>query len=163
PLKEATVGGVRNSLWLLFGSVSLLLLIACTNVAGLLLSRAAGRRHETSVRFSLGASRGSVAAQWLTEALLLSFAGATLGLLVAGESWRVFRARAKGLPRLEEIGLDWKLVVYTLVCAVGAALACGVLPAIRGSRRNLAVSLAQAGRSQAGGRNPVQLALVGVQ
>jgi len=163
PLKEATVGGVRKSLWLLFGSVSLLLLIACANVAALLLSRAAGRRHETSVRFSLGASRRSVAAQWFTEALLLSLAGAGLGLLVAAASSAVFRALAKDLPRVEEIGLDWKLVVYTLICAVGAALACGVLPAIRGSRNNLAVSLAQAGRSQAGGRNPVQLALVAVQ
>ena len=163
PLQEATVGGVRKSLWLLFGSVSLLLLIACTNVAALLLSRAAGRQHETSVRFSLGASRASVAGQLLTEALLLSLVGAGLGLFVAAASSAIFRALAKDLPRVEEIGLDWKLVVYTLVCAVGAALVCGALPAIRGSRRNLAVSLAQAGRSQAGGRNPVQLALVGVQ
>ena len=76
PLKEATVGGVRKSLWLLFASVSLLLLIACTNIAALLLSRAALRQHETSVRFSLGASRASVAAQLFTEVLILAMAGA---------------------------------------------------------------------------------------
>jgi putative ABC transport system permease protein len=79
PLKEATVGGVRKSLWVLFGSVSLLLLIACTNIAALLVSRAAGRQHEISVRYSLGASRASVAAQLMTEVLLLATAGALLG------------------------------------------------------------------------------------
>src|SRR6202008_4061920 len=83
PLKETTVGGVRRSLWIVFGSVSLLLLIACTNIAALLLSRAAGRQHEISVRFSLGASRAAVAAQLLTEVLILSLAGAALGLLLA--------------------------------------------------------------------------------
>ena len=67
------------------------------------------------------------------------------------------------MPRIEEIGLDWRIVLYTLVCAVAAALVCGMLPAIRGTRRDLAGSLAQAGRSQVGGRNPVQFALVGVQ
>jgi putative ABC transport system permease protein len=163
PLKEATVGGVRKSLWILFGSVSLLLLIACTNVAALLLSRAAGRRQEIAVRFSLGASRGSVVAQLLTEALILSFAGAVLGLAVAAAASAIFRGLAKDLPRVEEIGLDWRIVLYTLLCSVAAALACGILPAIRGTRRDLAGSLALAGRSQVAGRNPVQFVLVGVQ
>jgi putative ABC transport system permease protein len=163
PLKEVTVGGVRSSLWILFGSVSLLLLIACANVAALLLSRAAGRRHEISVRYSLGASRGSVAGQLLTEALILSLAGAVLGLAAAAGASAVFRALSKDLPRVEEIGLDWRIVAYTLVCSVGAALVCGLLPAIRGTRRDLAGSMAQAGRGQVAGRNPVQLTLVGVQ
>ncbi len=163
PLKEATIGGVRKSLWILFGSVSLLLLIACTNVAALLLSRAAGRRQEIAVRFSLGASRASVVAQLLTEALILSLAGAMLGIAAAAGASAIFRALAKDLPRIEEIGLDWRIVGYTLLCSVAAALACGVLPAIRGTRRDLAGSLAQAGRAQVGGRNPVQFVLVGVQ
>ncbi len=163
PLKEATVGGVKSSLWILFGSVSLLLLIACTNVAALLLSRAAGRRHEIAVRFSLGASRASVAAQLLTEALILSLAGAVLGLAVAAGSSAIFRALAKNLPRVEEIGLDGRIVGYTLLCSVAAALICGFLPAIRGTRRDLSGSLALAGRSQVAGRNPVQFLLVGVQ
>jgi putative ABC transport system permease protein len=163
PLKEATIGGVRKSLWILFGSVSLLLLIACTNVAALLLSRAAGRRQEIAVRFSLGAARASVVAQLLTEALILSLAGAMLGIAAAAGASAIFRALAKDLPRIEEIGLDWRIVLYTLLCSVAAAVACGALPAIRGTRRDLAGSLALAGRSQVGGRNPVQFVLVGVQ
>jgi predicted permease len=163
PLKEVTVGGVRQSLWILFGSVSLLLLIACTNIAALLLSRASGRQHEISVRFSLGASRASVAAQLLTEVLVLALAGATLGLVVAAGAARVFRTLARELPRIEEIGLDGRIVLYTLACAILATLLCGVLPAIRGTRRNLAGSLAQAGRSQVSGRSPIQFVLVGVQ
>lgn len=111
PLKEATVGGVRKSLWLLFASVSLLLLIACTNIAALLLSRAALRQHETSVRFSLGASRASVAAQLFTEVLILAMAGALTGLLLAAGASYVFRALAKDLPRIEEIGLNGTIVM----------------------------------------------------
>ncbi|MGA3238739.1 MAG: ABC transporter permease [Bryobacteraceae bacterium] len=163
PLKEATVAGVRQSLWILFGSVSLLLLIACTNIAALLLSRAAERQHEISVRFSLGASRSSVAAQLLTEVLALALAGAALGLAIAGEASRVFRALAKDLPRVEEIRLDSGIVLYSLACAIAATLLCGIFPAIRATRRNLAGSLAQAGRSQVSSRNPVQFTLVGVQ
>jgi putative ABC transport system permease protein len=163
PLKEATVGGVRRSLWLLFGSVSLLLLIACANIAALLLSRATARQHETSVRFSLGASRASVAFQLLTEVLVLAAAGAVLGLFVAAGAARVFRALAQDLPRLEEIGLNGSVVIYSLVCAVGATLLCGIVPAIRGTRRNLSMSLAHGGRAQVQGRNPLQFLLVGAQ
>lgn len=163
PLKEATVGDVRRSLWILFGSVSLLLLIACTNIAALLLSRAAGRQHETSVRFSLGASRASVAAQLLTEVLVLALAGAALGLLVATAATGVFRSLARGLPRIEEIGLNWRIVLYSLGCAIAATVLSGILPAVRGTRRSLAGSLALAGRSQVSARNPVQFVLVGVQ
>ncbi len=163
PLKEATVGGVKRSLWIVFGSVSLLLLIACTNIAALLLSRAAARQHEISVRYSLGASRGSVAAQLLTEVLLLSLMGATLGLVIAKAAAGVFRVLAKDLPRIEEIGLDWRIVVYALACAVAATLLCGTTPAVRATRRNLASSLASSGRSQVSARNPVQFVLVGIQ
>jgi putative ABC transport system permease protein len=163
PLMEATVGAVRRSLWLLFGSVSLLLLIACTNIAALLFSRAAARQHELSVRFSLGASRVSVAVQLLTEVLLLALAGALLGLAIAAGAARVFGTLAKDLPRIEEIHLDARIVVYSLVCAVLATLLCGILPAIRGTRRSLAMSLAQGGRSEVRGGNPIQFLLVGAQ
>jgi predicted permease len=163
PLKETTIGGVRRSLWIVFGSVSLLLLIACTNIAALLLSRAAGRQHEIAVRFSLGASRLSVASQLMTEVLVLALAGASLGLLLAAASSRAFQVLAKDLPRVDEIGLDWRIVLYTLASALAATFLCGIFPAIRATRRSLASSMAQAGRSNAGGRNPVQFVLVGVQ
>ena len=162
-LKDVTIAGVRRSLWTLFGSVTLLLLIACTNIAALLLSRAAGRRHEISIRFSLGASRASAAAQFFTEVLVLSIAGAALGLLVAATASRVFRALAGNLPRVEEIGLNGNILLYSFACAIGVTLLCGIFPAVRGTRRNLADSLAHGGRSQVAGRNPVQFALVGVQ
>jgi predicted permease len=163
PLKEVTVGGARHSLWILFGSVTLLLLIACTNIAALLLSRGAGRQHETAVRFSLGASRASVVAQQLTEVLVLALAGAALGLFVAAAASEVFNTLAKDLPRIDEIALDWRIALYALVCAVLSTLVCGALPAIRGARRSLTVSLARGGRTQVAGRSPVQLVLVGVQ
>jgi len=163
PLKETIVGGVRQSLWIVFGSVSLLLMIACTNIAALLLSRAAGRQHEVSVRFSLGASRSSVAAQLFTEVLLLAVMGAGMGLLLAAAAARVFRVLAKDLPRVEEIGLDWRIVAYALGCAVAATLLCGIIPAIRGTRRSLSGAMAQAGRSQVSSRGGVQFTLVGVQ
>src|SRR5262249_22980347 len=163
PLKEETVGGVRQSLWVVFGSVTLLLLIACVNIAALLLSRAAGRRHEIAVRFSLGASRASVAAQLLTEVLLLALAGAGVGLGCAAAAARGFRGLAKELPRVDEIGLDWRIVVYALVCAVVATVVCGLVPAIVGTRRNLAGLLASSGRSQVSGRRQAQFVLVGIQ
>jgi putative ABC transport system permease protein len=163
PLKDATVGGTKKSLWILFGSVSLLLLIACANIAALLLSRVTGRQHEISVRFSLGASRASVAGQLLIEVLILALAGAVLGLLLATSASAVFRTLARDLPRIDEIGLDSRVVLYSLGCAILTALLCGLLPAIRGTRRNLAGSLAHAGRTQVSRRNPLQFVLVGVQ
>ncbi len=163
PLKEVTVGGVRRSLWILFGSVSLLLVIACTNIAALLLSRAAGRQHEIAVRFSLGASRAAVIRQLLMEVLLLALAGAAFGLLIAAGASRVFSSLSRDLPRIEEIGIDVRILLYTLASALGATLLCGILPAIQATRRELAGSLASGSRSQVAGGNPVQFVLVGVQ
>ncbi len=109
-----------------------------------MLARAAGRQHEISVRFSLGASRASVAAQLLTEVLVLAVAGAGLGLLVAAEASRVFRALAKDLPRVDEIHLDGNIVLYSLACAVAATLLCGIIPAIRATQPNLGDGVAGA-------------------
>jgi putative ABC transport system permease protein len=162
-LKESTVGDSRRSLWLLFGSVSLLLLIACTNIVALLLSRAAQRQHEISVRFSLGASRGALVAQLLTETFLLALIGSVLGLSVAAGASGLFRALAAQLPRVEEIHLDARIVLYSLCCSFAVTFICGLFPAIRGTRSSLAGSLAQTSRSQVSGRNPVQWLLVGVQ
>jgi putative ABC transport system permease protein len=163
PLKETTVAVARSSLWMLFGSVSLLLLIACTNIVALLLGRAAQRQHEISVRFSLGASRTALVSQLLTEAFVLAFIGAALGLFIAGGASSVFRSLAGNLPRVEEIRLDWRIVLYSLGCSVFATLLCGLFPALRGTRKNMSVSLALANRTQVSGRNPLQWMLVGVQ
>jgi putative ABC transport system permease protein len=163
PLKETTVGGVRQSLWILFGSVSLLLLIACTNIVSLLLARATQRRHEIAVRFSLGASRGAIVAQLLTESFVLAVAGAALGLFVAWGAADIFRALAANLPRVEEIHLDLRVVLYALACSVVVTLLCGLFPALSGTKRGLSGSLAQSSRTQVSGRNRLQWLLVGVQ
>ncbi|HKW56842.1 MAG TPA: ABC transporter permease [Candidatus Acidoferrum sp.] len=163
PLKEHIISQSRRSLWLLFGSVTLLLLIACTNIIALLLSRSAQRQHEISVRFSLGAPRGVLIAQLLTETFVLAFLGALLGLLLAAGSSGVFRSLAASLPRVEEIHLDARIVLYSLVCSLVVTFLCGLVPAIRGTRRNLSSSLTQTSRSQVSGRNRLQWLLVGVQ
>jgi len=163
PLKESTVGDSSRSLWLLFGSVSLLLLIACTNIVALLLSRSAQRQHEIAVRFSLGAPRTAVISQLLTETFLLALIGSGLGLFLAAAASNVFRSLASGLPRVEEIHLDARIVLYSLACSVVVTFLCGLIPAVRATHHSLSVSLAQASRSQVSGRTPLQWMLVGVQ
>src|SRR6266403_1228012 len=163
PLKEITIGDSRRSLWLLFSSVTLLLFIACTNIVALLLSRSAERHHESSVRFSLCAPRGALIAQLLTETFLLALIGCGLGLLLAAAASDIFRSLAAQLPRVEEIHLDGRIVLYSLACSVVVTLLCGLVPAIRGTRRSLSASLAQSSRSQVSGRNPLQWLLVGIQ
>ncbi len=163
PLKETTIGGVRSSMWMLFGSVSLLLLIACINIVTLLLARASQRQHEISVRYSLGAPRSAIVAQLLTEIFVLALAGALLGLIVVGGASKVFRTLAASLPRVEEIHLDMRIVAYSLLCSVVATILCGVWPAVRGTRKNLSSSLAQNSRSQVSRGIRLQWVLVGLQ
>ncbi len=163
PLKQHMVGASRRSLWILFGSVTLLLLIACTNIAALLLARMTDREHEISIRFSLGASRSSVIAQVLTEVFLLALLGSLAGLGLAAGGAKLFRAFTPDLPRVAEIALDWRIVGYSLVCALVVTFACGILPALRGARHGIAGSLAKANRTQVSAGSPVQWTLVGVQ
>ena len=162
-LKETTINGLGRSLWMLFGSVSLLLLIACINVAALLLARTIQRKREISVRFALGASRLTIIAQLLTESLVLAITGALAGLFVAWTSIKTFRSLAKSLPRVEEIALDWRILLYTLGCAVLTALICGLLPALHATRRSIAQDLAHTSRTQVSNRNRLQWSLVGAQ
>ncbi|PYV33822.1 MAG: ABC transporter permease [Acidobacteria bacterium] len=163
PLKETIVGSVRGTLWLLFGSVTLLVLIVCTNIAALLLARATRRQQEIAIRGALGASRSRIVAQLLTEAFLLAAAGAALGLVVAGSASEAFRALAGNLPRMEEIKLDWRIVSYSLACALVATFVCGLVPALRATRRTLSETLAQGSRAHVSGRSPLDWLLVGVQ
>jgi putative ABC transport system permease protein len=163
PLKESIVGKVSRSLWLLFGAVSLLLLIACTNIAALLLSRAAAREYETAARLALGASRLAVAGQLLTEVLVLAVTGALLGLGVAGGAAALFRSTVRDLPRVEEMHLNGTVVLYSLLCAVVVTMLCGLVPAVGLARKTLAASLARGGRAQISGRNSLRFLLVGMQ
>jgi len=168
PLKSVVIGEAGGSLWLLYGSVTLLLLIAYINIAALLLARTGEREHEISIRFALGASRGAIFAQLLSETLALALGGGLLGLLVAYGAVRVLPQIARTLPRAEEIAIRPKILLYTLVCALCTTLLCGLLPALRGARRELVRSLALGSRSQVAGvsgfgRGSLQWVLVTAQ
>lgn len=160
-LKAATLGSISKSLWMLFAAVSLLLLIACTNIAALLLARNAERRREISIRFSLGASRSAVVRQLLTEALVLACLGSAVGIAIAVAAFQAFRSLGAGLPRMMEIRLDWAVILYSLTCAVGASIIFGLFPALRTAR---AVADANSHRrTETIATNRLQWMLVGIQ
>jgi putative ABC transport system permease protein len=163
PLKETTVGTARASLWLLFGAVSILLLMACINVTSLLLARGMDRAHEFSLRFSLGASRTTIVTQVLSETLLLAIAGTTAGLALAVGAARILASLAKSIPRIGEVGLDWRLFVYTAGSALVVTLLSGLFPAFQASSTALAGSLARAARTQVSSVRPAQSMLVSIQ
>ena len=135
PLKEQIVGQVWPKLLLLGGTVMLLLLIACANVAGLLAARAAGRRREFAIRAALGAGRRHIARQLFAETILLASAAGGLGLMLA--AWCVDAVRAlrpAGLPRVEDIAVDARVAVFAAAAALVTALVFGILPAFRAAR-----------------------------
>jgi putative ABC transport system permease protein len=162
-LKETTVGSARGSLWLLFGAVSVLLLIASTNIAALLLARAARRTQEISVRLSLGASPASIRSQVLVETAVLAVAGALLGLLVAAGVTAALRRLAPNFPRIEELSLDAGVLLYTLAAIVAVTVICGLVPAIRAARVSSSGALTDARRTQVSGRHSLQWLFVGIQ
>ena len=161
PLKDTVVGATRTSLWVLYGAVSVLLVIACTNIAALLLSRAAKREHEMAVRYSLGGSRTAVAMQLLTEAAVLSCIGAVIGVAVAVAASRALRLLAPDLPRVGEIAIDARILVYTIIATLFVTLVCGLAPAIQSTRR--ARHVPGAARTATSARHSLQWLLVGVQ
>jgi predicted permease len=163
PLKDVTVGSLRSSLWLLFGAVSVLLLITCVNIGSLLLSRAAHRQEEIAVRLSLGATRAAVVAQMIVESALLALAGAAAGLLIAAAAAAGLRLAATDLPRIDEIALDRNVLLYTLTTTVGVALLCGLLSAIRTARGGVVATAKSSSRTQVSTRNSLQWLLVGTQ
>jgi predicted permease len=162
-LKETTVGSVRGSLWLLFGAVSVLLLIASTNIAALLLARAAKRSQEISVRLSLGAAAKSIRSMVFVETAVLAVAGALLGLVVAAVASAALRRLAPDFPRIEELTLDGGILLYTLAAIVAVTALCGAVPAIRAARVGLSGALSDARRTQVSGRHSLQWLFVGVQ
>lgn len=163
PLKEQTVGGVRRSLWILFGAVSFVLLIACANVACLLLAQANRREREIAVRFSLGARRGQVVRELLLEAFCLALPGALLGLALSLTGAQLFRRAAQLLPRAGEIQLDWRIVAFTLALSLITTIMFGLVPSLRATRSEVAGTLAQGSRTQVGGRHSIERLLVSTQ
>lgn len=147
-MKQDVVGDVGKVLWVLMGGIGLVLLIACANVANLLVLRAEGRQQELAIRSALGASRGRVAAEMLFEGLILALVGGIAGLGLAYAGLRLLVAMAPtGLPRLDEIGVDGTVVLFALAASLVASLLFSLIPALKYASRRLGTGLREGGRS----------------
>jgi predicted permease len=163
---QEVVGDIRPAILVLLGAVALLLLIACANVAGLLLARAEARQREIALRTAMGAGRGRLLRQLLTESLLLAVAGATLGVVLA--AWGVqalVLAAPASVPRLAEVAIDARVLLFTLGLTLLTGLLFGLAPALHSVRPDLSQALTEGGRSgTAGGhRQRLRRVLVGGQ
>ncbi len=148
PMQEEIVGNSRTMLLMLLGAVGLVLLIACANVGNLLFTRALSRRKEIAIRSALGAGRGRMFQQLLTEALLLAGAGGGLGLLLAYVTLTSASTLLAGqVPRAEEISIDGRVLLFAVVVSVLTGMLAGTLPAVRAGRANLNDALKEGGRS----------------
>jgi predicted permease len=153
PLQEDVVGDIGPVLWILFGTVGLVLLVACANVANLFLVRAEARQQELAVRLALGAGTRRIAGELLSESILLGMVGGVLGLTLASAGLRLLRALEPAqLPRLDEIGLDPAVLAFTLVISVVAGLLFGLAPIVKYARPQLASALKEGGRGSSDGR-----------
>ncbi len=153
PLVRDVVGDIEELLWVIFGTVGLVLLVACANVANLFLVRAEGRQHELAVRSALGGSAGQIARGLLTESLLLAVAGGVVGVGLAWAGLRLLVSlQPAGLPRLGEIGLDPAVLAFATVVSLLAALFFGSVATTRLGRGGLVSSLKDEGRGASAGR-----------
>src|ERR1700733_14131926 len=164
PLKHEFVADVSATLLLLLGAVGIVLLIACANVANLLLARSAARTREFAIRTALGASGARIVRQLLTESVLLSLAGGTLGLLLPKWGVRpVLAALPASLPRSENIGVNLPVLLFALVVSVVVGILFGLAPALKSSHADLQASLKAGGRGSTSPHHRAQSSLVIVQ
>ena len=158
---EPPVGEVGSTLCLLLGAVGLVLLIACANVASLMLARAISRERELAMRVALGASRGRLVRQCLTESALLSLLGGTVGVMLANWSLHPFLTFWPGdLPRAEEVQLDWRVLVFTVAMSVLTSVLCGLAPAWRAPVREVEQILRAGARTLTAGTRRLHAAFV---
>ncbi len=162
PLHQLIVAKVQTALLVFSGAVGFVLLIACANVANLLLIRAASRRHEIALRAALGAGRWRLIRQLLTESLLIAIAGGGAGVLLALAIVRplVALAPAGGIPRANEIGLDIRVLAFAFGLSVITGIVFGLAPAVQATRRDLSRPLSEAGRTATGHRQTLRSVLV---
>jgi predicted permease len=157
PLKHAMLGDVPQFLFVLLAGVGFVLLIACVNVANLLLARSTGRTREFAIRTSLGASQGRVVRQLLTESVLLALAGGALGLTLAALGTRAaLGVLPTALPRAEDISINLRVLLFTLSISLFAGIIFGLTPALKTSRTDLHESLKEGGRGASGARHRAQ-------
>jgi predicted permease len=161
PLQPELVADVRPTLWLLLGAVGVVLIIACVNLASLLLARAVSRDRELAMRVALGAGRGRLARQLLTESVVLGVAGGALGVLVAELGIRPFVQLWPGaLPRSAEVQLDWRVLLFALAVSIFCGLLFGLAPALRVRIHELEQTLRATARTFAGGSRRLHNSLV---
>jgi putative ABC transport system permease protein len=145
------VRNIRPALLILLGAVTLVLLVACVNVANLLLARANGRTREVAVRAALGAGRGRLVQQFLAESVVLGLAGGVAGLVVAYWSTRALIALGPAsIPRLGEVGLDWRVLAFTVAVAIATSVVFGLVPALAATSHAIARYVSTAGRGTVG-------------
>ena len=163
-LKQQILGDVKGTVLLLFGAVSLVLLIACANLANLLLARSTARAREFGIRAALGASRGRMIRQLLTESIVLSLAGGALGIVLAGFGLHMLlAAMPETLPRAGNIGLHLPVLLFTVVASIAVGIIFGLVPALQSASPNVQGALQKASRGSTSGRNVIFSRLVVVQ